>query len=208
MAAADRPIPGNHAAHGRGLRRLSRRGRPSGGRHGGRADRAAGQRRRGHDVHVVAMHQRRHVYAHRHLQAGSRSQYCPGAGAEPRRRRPAAAAGPGRPQGHHGEEEIASSVDDRQSLLARQEPRQPLSQQLCHDPDSRRADPLAGRGRRHLPRPARLQHEALARSGQDAPRRPLGGRRGGGHPAAERPSGRRPDRPAARCPTGRSSSTP
>ena len=92
-----------------------------------------------------------------------------------------------------------SGADDREPLLARQEPRQPIPQQLRHDPHPRRADARAGRRRRHLSGPARLQHEALARPRQDAPRRPFGGRRGGRHPAAKHPGGRGPDRPAARA---------
>ena len=67
---------------------LSRRQRPGRGRHRGRADRAAGQRRRGHDVHVVAVHQRRHLHADGHVQARHRPEHGPGAGAEPRRRWP------------------------------------------------------------------------------------------------------------------------
>ena len=51
-------------------------------------DRAAGQRRRGHDVHVVAVHQRRHLHADRHVQARRRPEHGPGAGAEPRDRWP------------------------------------------------------------------------------------------------------------------------
>ena len=41
---------------------------PDRARHRRRADRGAGQRRRGHDVHVVAVHQRRRLQPHRHLQ--------------------------------------------------------------------------------------------------------------------------------------------
>ena len=63
---------------------LPRRQRPGRGRHRGRADRAAGQRRREHAVHVVAVHQRRHLHAHGHLQARRRPEHGAGAGAEPR----------------------------------------------------------------------------------------------------------------------------
>ena len=69
--AADRAVSRDHAADGRGLGHLSRRQRPGGGRHRGRADRAAGQRRREHAVHVVAVHQRRHLHADRHLPASA-----------------------------------------------------------------------------------------------------------------------------------------
>ena len=67
---------------------------------------------------------------------------------------------------------------------------------------------LAGRGRHHLPRPARLQHAALARPAEDGVREPHRQRRGRGHPAAERPGGGRPDRPAAGARAGRCFSTP
>ena len=61
--AAGRAVSRGDAADGAGDGALSRGQRPDGARHRGRADRAAGQRRRGHDVHVVAMHQRRHLHA-------------------------------------------------------------------------------------------------------------------------------------------------
>ena len=99
--------------------------------------------------------------------------------------------------GVDGEEEVAQRADDRQPVLARRQPRQPLPEQLRHDPDPRRAGPAAGRGRHHLPRPARLQHAALARSGEAGLAQPDRQRRGRRRPAAERPGGRRPDRPAA-----------
>ena len=53
--------PGDRAADGRSVGVVSRSQRPGHGRYRGRADRAAGQRRREHAVHVVAMHQRRRV---------------------------------------------------------------------------------------------------------------------------------------------------
>ena len=60
---AGRPVPADHAARREHLDQLSRRQRPGRGRHGRRAHRAAGQRRRGHALHVVAIGQRRHVLA-------------------------------------------------------------------------------------------------------------------------------------------------
>ena len=134
LGAAGRPVSGDHAAHGGGLGLLSRRRLAGGGRHRRRADRAAGQRRRGHDVHVVAVHQRRHLHAHGHLQAGHRPEHGPGAGAEPRGHGAAGPARPGQPQRRVGEEEVAQRVDDRQPLLARRQPQQPLPEQLRHDP--------------------------------------------------------------------------
>ena len=54
-------------ADGAGQRDLSGGERQRGGRLGGGADRAASQRRRGHALHVVAMHQRRRLCAHSDL---------------------------------------------------------------------------------------------------------------------------------------------
>ena len=111
-----------------------------------------------------------------------------------------AAAGParpGEPQRREGEEEVAQRADDRQPLLARRQPQQPRTEQLRHDPTSRRIGAADRRGRHHLPRTARLQHEALARSGKNGLSQPHGQRRGPRRPAAEHPGRGRPDRPAA-----------
>ena len=48
-----------------------------------------------------------------------------------------------------------------------EQPRQPRPEQLRHHPAPRRAVAPAGRRRHHLPRPARLQHAALARPAED-----------------------------------------
>ena len=103
------------------------------------------------------------------------------------------------PQGRDGEEEVAQRADDRQPVLARRQPRQPLSEQLRHHPAPRRTGPAARRGRHHLPGPARLQHAALAGPGRDGLAQPHLQRRRGGHPAAEHPGGGRPDRATARA---------
>ena len=70
-----------------------------------------------------------------------------------------------------------SDPDDRQPVLARRQPRQPLPEQLRHDPAPRRAGPAARRRRHHLHRPARLQHAGLARPGEDVLPQPDGHRR-------------------------------
>ncbi len=46
-------------------------------RHRGRADRAAGQRRREHAVYVVAVHERRHLHADGHVRPRYRSEHAP-----------------------------------------------------------------------------------------------------------------------------------
>ena len=206
--AADRAVSGDHAADGRSVRRLSRRQRPGRRRHRGRPDRAAGQRRRGHAVHVVAVHQRRHLHPDRHVPERRRSEHGPGAGAEPRLAGPADPARPGQAPRRDGQEEIAQRADDRQPVLARQQPRQPVPEQLRHHPAQGRAVAAAGRRRHHLSRPARLQHAALARPGEDGVAQPDGHRRDRRHRAAEHAGRGRADRPAAGRRPARSSSSP
>ena len=101
------------------LHQLPRRQRPGSRRHGGRPDRAAGQRRAGHALHVVADGQRRHLFADRHVRHRHRPEDGPGHGAEPRRPGHAAAADAGAEPGHHDPQEDARHPDDRQLLLAR-----------------------------------------------------------------------------------------
>ena len=80
--------------------------------------------------------------------------------------------------------------------------RQPVPEQLRHDPAPGRAGAAAGRRRHHLPRPARLQHAALARSGEDGGAQPDGQRRGAA-PSSSRTRRWRPGRSASRrSPTG------
>ena len=85
-------ISADHPADGPGQLPVSRGQRPGGGRDHRRPHRTTGQRRGGHAVHVLAIHQRRPVQPDRHLQERRRSQHGPGAGAEPRQPGPAAAA--------------------------------------------------------------------------------------------------------------------
>ena len=59
-------------------------------------------------------------------------------------------------------------------------PRQFVFEQLRHDPTQRRAVATGGRGRHHLPRPARLQHAAVARSGENGRAQSVGQRRRAG----------------------------
>ena len=166
-------------------------------RHGRRADRAAGQRRREHDVHVVAVHQRRQLHPDGHVQARRRPEHGPGAGAEPRVAGRADPARPGQAPRRGGEEEVAQHPDDRQRVLARRHAEQPLPEHPRDDPDPRRAGPPRRRGRHHLHRPAELQHAGLARPGEDVVPQPEQLGRGQRDHPAEHPGRRRSARPAA-----------
>ena len=120
---ADRPVPGDHAADRPGHRQLPRGQRPGRGRHRGRADRAAGQRRREHAVHVVAVQQRRLVHPDRDLRARHRPEHGPGAGAEPRRHRPAAAARRGQGDRRDRQEAVAGASCWSSTCIPRTTPR-------------------------------------------------------------------------------------
>ena len=115
--AAGCAVPRDRPAddHGHGV--LSRRQRQGRGRHRGHADRAGSQRRREHDLHVVALHQRRPDDPRRHLQAGHQPGHGPGAGAEPRRRRRGQAARGSQTPGRDHQEEVAQHPAVRQPDL-------------------------------------------------------------------------------------------
>ena len=202
LLAAGGPVSRRDPADGAGHGAVPGRQCPDRPRHGRRADRGAGQRRREHDVHVLAVHQRRRVYADGDLPAGHGFGHGPGPGAEPRLAGPAGDPGPGPARGDQRQEDVAEHDDDRQPRLARTALRRHLPEQLRDDRDQGRAGPVAGRGRRHLPGPARLQHAGLARPRQAGGAQPDGDGRGQRHRPAEPPGRRRPDRPAARAPSG------
>ena len=69
------------------------RQRQDGHRQRGAAHRAAGQRRRRHDLHAVVQHRRRHLHAHRHLRDRHQPRFRAGAGAEQGERGAGLAAG-------------------------------------------------------------------------------------------------------------------
>ena len=164
LHAAGCAISRDHAAHGAGRLQLSRGQRPSGGRHRGRADRAAGQRRGGHALHVVAMRQRRQLHPDRDLQSRHEPEHGPGVGAESRGLGVARAARRGQTSRRDGQEAIARPDVHHQPGFARRALRPALSEQLRGDPTSGRPDAHRGRGRRDRLRPTRLQHARLARS--------------------------------------------
>ena len=116
----DRAVPGGRAADRPGHRDLPRRQRQDRRRHRRHADRAGGQRRREHALHVVALHQRRPDDSRRHVRAGHQPGHGPGAGAEPRRRSPQAKL-PEEVKRHRrdDQEEVAEHPAVRQPDLAR-----------------------------------------------------------------------------------------
>ena len=80
---ARRALPGRDARHRTGDRDISRGERIDGARHCRSSYRGTGERCRRHDVYVVALHQRRYLRAHRHIQAGHGLGHGAGAGAKP-----------------------------------------------------------------------------------------------------------------------------
>ena len=116
--AADRPISGRHSAHGARDGFVPRGQRADRARHRRRPDRAAGQRRREHAVHVVAIDERRCLYADGDVQAGHGFGHGPGAGAEP-----CVAGAAGHSEScatarNQRQEDVPQHDDDRQSHLA------------------------------------------------------------------------------------------
>ena len=193
----DRAVPADHAAEHHRLHHLPRRRRPHRRRVGGRAHRAAGQRRREHDVHVLAGRQRRLVQPQRHLQARRQPEFRPGAGAEPRQPRPAAAAQTWSADRRHHAQAQPRHPPHRQPLFA-ERPLQPARPQQLRLHPLRRRDQADRRRRRRVPvRRAGLQHARLGRP------RPAGGPRPDRHgrrrrrQGAEHPGVGRPARPAA-----------
>ena len=110
---------------------------PGGLRHRGRADRAAGQRRRGHALHVVAVQQRRHLSVDGDLQGGHQSEHGAGAGAESRRAGHADVARHRQAGGRNGEEALARPDADGPSDFAPRPLRPALPEQLRPDQPGR-----------------------------------------------------------------------
>ena len=168
LPAAGRAISRRGAAHGAGHDPLSRRERAHGHRHRRAADRAAGQRRRGHDLHAVLRRRRRHLYAHRDVQDRHRPQLRAGAGAEPRVERAVVAAAVRADAGRQRAEALDGDPADRDADVARRALRQPVSQQLRHHPPQGRDRAPQRRRQRHRVRGRPILDAGLARSEQDA----------------------------------------
>ena len=146
----------HHAADGASFGQLSRRQCAGGGRHRGRADRAASQRRRGDAVHVEPVGQRRLVQPDGDVRPGDESEHGPGDGAKPGVAGHAAVARLGAAARADDQEEIAQHPAVGQLLFARRSLRQHLSEQFRHDPRQGRIVSSGGRGGHQLPGRARL----------------------------------------------------
>ncbi len=134
---------------------------------------------------------------------GTDVEHGPGAGAEPRRHRPADAARRGQGHRRDRQEAVSGHSADRQSVFRHQSRHRPavlrpaLPEQLRDHQSPGYAGRDRGRGRRLLVRRAGLQHAGVARPGQAAIAEPDGRRRDPRPPRAERAGGGRADRPAA-----------
>ena len=166
--------------------------------HGGAADRAAGQRRRGHDLHAVLQRRRRHLHADRHLQDRHRPRFRAGAGAEPRLERAVAAARKSvQTQGVTVQKKSTAILLFVTLTSPNVDLRQPVSEQLRHHQPPRRAVAAARRRQRHGVRRRPVFDADLARSEQAAGARADAAGRDPGDPAAEPAGHRRPGRHAA-----------
>ena len=190
-------ISAGDAADGASPLHLPRGQRRSGGPERGGPHRAAGQRRREHDLHGVAVGQRRLVQSHGDVPAGSQPEPGPGAGAEQGESGPADAAGRAQADRSDHPQNVARHAHVGQHLFAPRPLRPTLFEQLRADAAARRVAPRAGRERRQCHGPAGLQHEDLAGPGQARRAEPHGRRRGQCHPRAECPGGLGPDRASA-----------
>ena len=190
-----RALPQHHAPHGAGDGAIPGQ-RGGGGRHRGGPHRAAGQRRRAHVVHVVAVHQRRQLHADGHVRDRHRREHRPGAGPEPR---------------HPGLAPVAPASAARGRERRKPRPTSCWSINLL-SPD-RRYDSvymsnfatiqikdellrIKGVGDIIMSGSARLQHASVARPGQDGHAQPDGLGCRHRHPEPKRPGGGRGCRPA------------
>ena len=176
---------------------LSRRQRADRRRHGGGADRAGDQRRRGHDLHGLAVDRRRQPVADRHLRRRHRHRQGAGAGAEPRQRGRAAPARRGAPQRPDRAQALARPAAGDPPDLARQHLRPGLHLQLRPAQRARQADAPLRRRRRVAVRRARIFDAHLARPRAHRRARPDGRAGARGAAGAERAGGGRCARRAA-----------
>ena len=160
------------------------------------ADRAAGERRPGHDLHAVLQRRRRQLLVDGDLQDRRRPRHCAGAGAEPGIERALLAAAGSAGAGRHRAEEFDGDPADRHVDVARRALRQPLPRQLRHHQAQGRDRPAARRGQRRRVRRRAIFDAHLARSEQNAGARAHAPGRDRGVAAAEHASDGGPDRRA------------
>ena len=203
FAPADRAISGDRAAADQRHRAISRRQRRSRGLDRGYADRAADQRRREHDLHGVELDRRRTLLDRGQLRSRHQSRHRPGAGAEPRRHRAAAAAGRRAQHRRHGAEKLARPDDGRAPLFAGQVAQRAVHFQLRDARGDRRGHPRRRRRLDHRVRRPRLFDAGLARSRSAAVARPDRDRRDQRAAGAEHPGRLRHSRSAADGAAGR-----
>ena len=197
VRAAGRAISQRRAADRAGDDPLSRRQRADRHRHRRPADRAAGQRRRAHDLHAVDQRERRHLHPDRHLRDRHRPRFRAGAGAEPGVSGAGLAAAGGAGAGRHRAEEVDRDPADRRADLAGRPLRQPVHEQLRHHQPGQRAGAPAGRRQRQGVRRRPVLDADLDGPAEAAILRPDAAGRHPGHPAAEPAGRRRPGRHAA-----------
>ncbi len=164
LSTAERAISQRRPADRAGDDALSRRERPHARQFRRPADRAAGQRRREHDLHAVDQRGRRHLHAGGHLRDrhGRRqgASPCPEPGGDRAVLASAGSADPGR------DDQEAVDLDPRirRACLARQPLRQPVPVELRGHQRAGRASPPQRRRRRHGARRRAVRHARLAES--------------------------------------------
>ena len=161
---AGRAISRRRAADRAGHDALSRRQRQDRDRHRGAADRAAGQRRRGHALHAVLQRRRRHLHADRDVRDRHRPRLRAGAGAEPGVERAGALPQAVQAQGVTVQKKSTAILQIVTLTSPDGTLRQPVPQQLRHHQPAGRARPAARRRQRHGVRRRPVLDAGLARS--------------------------------------------
>ena len=175
-AAAHLPVSADRPAEGPGLGELLRRQRRRRRADRHAPDRRAGQRDRGHALHVLGQRQRRPDEPDRDLRARHRRRHRHGQRDQPRRRRRAPSARGGPALRHHRAQAGARPHDGREPVLPRRLAGHALPLELRADQHRRRAEARPRRRRDLALRPRQPAHvRALPRHRRRrgrAPRRP------------------------------------
>ena len=134
--------------------------------YGRTADRAAGQRRREHDLHAIDQCKRWQLHPDRDFQYRHRPRCRANPRAEPCCERIGVPAAAGTGAGRHGAEAVDRDSVVRDLDLAGRALRQPLPRQLRHHQFERRTGAAAGRRQRQRVRRRSIFDADLARPGQ------------------------------------------